>query len=304
MGQRKILISGGGGLIGRGVSNLLLKKGFTVVHLSRKENLNAEMPSYRWDIEKKFLDPRALHGITDVIHLAGAGIADQNWTAQRKQELIDSRVKSAELIFNSIQSEGIQLHSLIGASAVGFYGASTSDKIYAEKDPPASDFLGTCCKMWEKSYEAFNNSGIRTVIFRIGIVISRHGGALAKLAAPVCFGAGAALGSGKQYVPWIHEKDLHRLFLSAIESQEMSGIYNAVATEHCTNSQLTKAIAKTLHRPLLLPNVPGFVLRLTLGERADMILEGSRVSNNRLLSSGFQFEFPEILPALMDSLKE
>jgi uncharacterized protein len=164
--------------------------------------------------------------------------------------------------------------------------------------------MGTCCKMWEKSYEAFTNSGIRTVIFRIGIVLSKHGGALSKLATPVRFGAGAALGTGKQYVPWIHEKDLHRLFLYGIESETMNGIYNAVAPEHCNNSQLTHSIAKTLHRPVLLPNVPAFVLRLALGERANMILEGSRVDSNRITSSGFQFEFPELESALADSLNK
>ncbi|MFN6038486.1 MAG: NAD-dependent epimerase/dehydratase family protein, partial [Bacteroidota bacterium] len=160
--SRKILITGGSGLIGSHLSKALKEKGYEVVILGRKENLKSEIPIYKWDITSCFIDERAFEGVTDVIHLAGAGIADSSWTNQRKQELIDSRVKSAALLIEFLQKFDVKLHSFTGASAIGYYGAYTTEKVFFETDLPANDFLGKCCKVWEESYQPIIDVGVRT----------------------------------------------------------------------------------------------------------------------------------------------
>ena len=302
--MKKILITGGSGLVGSGLSHALSMEGHSVVHLSRKENLAARFPAYRWDPQKKQIDSRALEGVTDVIHLAGSGIADARWTPQRKQELMDSRTRTTELLYEEFLKQKHFPASLIGASAIGFYGAVTGEKIFTEADSPGKDFLAECSKRWENSYRLFQDAGVRTIILRIGVVISGRGGALKKLAAPVRLGAGAPLGTGKQFVPWIHEEDIFGIISYALKSPSMNGIFNAVAPEHCTNLDLTKSIAKTLKRPLVLPAIPALAMRILLGEMAVMLLEGSRVSCEKLLASGYSFRFSHLQDAIHQTLSE
>jgi uncharacterized protein len=301
--MKRILISGGSGLVGIATTQLLLENNYEVVHLSRRENLSGMVKAYRWDVDSGVLDERSLEGIDALIHLAGTGIADSRWTEQRKKEIIDSRVKSSELLFSRIKKKGIKLTTFIGASATGIYGAVTSDKIFNEQDPPASDFLGTCCKLWENSYVPVISSGVRTVVLRIPPVLSDRGGALVKMVGPIKKGFGSALGSGKQFLPWIHEKDMARIILFALREEKMSGIYNAVAPAHLTNEELTALIAKQLNKKLWAPKVPAFVLRLMFGEMAGMFLEGSRVSSEKIEAAGFRFSFPRIDGALADLLR-
>ena len=299
---RKILITGGSGLIGKHLSQALKTKGYQVVILGRKENLTEEIPVYRWDLNTSFIDERVFEGLTDVVHLAGAGIADSAWTQQRKQELIDSRVKNAALLKEFLFKKNIRLNSFTGASAVGFYGAVTKEHIFTENDPPSSDFLGTCCKLWEESYNEIISSGVRTSIIRVGVVLAREGGALKKLVAPVRFGCAAALGTGKQIVPWIHINDLVGIFLKAIEDQSMRGIYNAVAPQKISNYELTKSMAEVMHKPFFLPNVPSFVLNLAMGEMSSIVLEGSEISAEKIVKAGYAFKFTEIKEALKNLL--
>ncbi|MFN5183774.1 MAG: TIGR01777 family oxidoreductase [Bacteroidota bacterium] len=299
---RKILITGGTGLIGRHLSKYLKSKGYEVLILGRNENLTGEIPVYKWSIVDNQLDERALVGITDVIHLAGAGIADKAWSSDRKKELIDSRVKSAALIINEIQRNGIRLKSFVGASAIGFYGASTQEKVFNETDEAADDFLGTCCKLWENSYEPMMSSGVRTSIIRVGVVLAKEGGALKKLVAPVKLCLGAALGTGKQIVQWIHIDDLVQIFVKAIEDEKMNGVYNAAAPDKLSNYFLTKAIANVLGKPFFLPNVPSLMLKLTLGEMSCIVLEGSAVSAEKIQRAGYDFKYKKIEAALSELL--
>ena len=287
-----ILVTGGTGLIGSNLCNLLKSKGHNVLILSRGKTKKTNV--FHWDIEKKHIDNEAIINADYIIHLAGAGIADKRWTKSRKKQLIASRVDSTNLLFEKVKELNPNLKGFISASGIGFYGAITSKKIFQENDAPNNDFLSKICILWEKEVYKFNSLNIRTVVLRTGVVFSKEGGALEKIIKPIKLGAGASLGSGKQYMPWIAMEDLCNMYVSAIENIEIKGIYNAVAPEHITNEELTKSIAKTLKKPLWLPNIPSFFLKIILGELAVILLEGSRVSSEKIKKTGFNFLFPTI----------
>ncbi|MEX1382768.1 TIGR01777 family oxidoreductase [Lutibacter sp.] len=287
-----ILVTGGTGLIGSNLCNLLKSKGYNVSILSRSKTKKTNV--FFWDIKKKHVDNEAIINTDYIIHLAGAGIADKRWTKARKKELIASRVNSTNLLFEKVKELNPDLKGFISSSGVGYYGAITSEKIFQENDTPNSDFLSKICVLWEKEAAKFNSLNIRTVILRSGVVFSKEEGALEKIMKPIKLGVGAALGSGKQYMPWIAMEDLCNMYVSAIENAELNGVYNAVAPEHITNKGLTKSIAKTLKKPMWLPNIPSFVLKIALGELAIIILQGSRVSSEKIKKTGFNFVFPTI----------
>lgn len=293
-----ILITGGTGLIGKHLSSLLRKKGYKVTILSRS---NSEAPnSYYWDIEKGFIEEKAIIEADYIIHLTGAGIADSRWTKKRKKELVNSRVNSTKLLYQYIEKLNPNLKGFIAASGIGYYGAITSDKIFSEKDVVGKDFLATVCKLWEKESLKFDTINIRTVILRTGIVFSKKGGAYEKMSKPIKLGVGAALGSGKQYVPWIHISDLCNMYISAVENTKLHGIYNAVSLEHTTNKELTNCIAARLNTKIRFPNIPSFVLKTIFGKMAVILLEGSRVSSEKIIKTGFNFEFKTLKETLAD----
>ncbi len=293
----KILISGGSGLIGSALTNLLLANGHEVNHLSRSKSSENDIPTFVWDVEKGEIDDAAFQGVEAIIHLAGAGIADGRWTEQRKKIIIDSRVESANLLYRKAKELNAPLKVFVSASGISYYGMDTTEKIYSETDPPSDDFIGTCCVLWEKAADQFSDLA-RVVKLRTGIVLAANGGALEKIAQPVKFGFGAPLGSGDQWVPYIHIDDLCAMYLAAIENESYHGVYNAVNGDHVTNKDLTKETAKALKKPLWLPNVPSFVLRAVFGEMGRLILEGSRASAKKIKSAGFQFKYNTLRDAL------
>lgn len=297
----KILITGGTGLIGKHLSSYLTGLGHKVVLLSRRPHAHiSNCEVFEWNVETGFINEKAFDGVEHIIHLAGEGIADKRWTKLRKQAIIDSRIKSSALIASYVEKLNCKLKSFVGASAIGIYGAVTSDKIFEEADNSANDFLGTVCRLWESSYVPFQKMGINTNIVRLGNVLATDGGAYPKIAAPFNYGFGSALGTGKQFMPWIHINDLVRVLEAAIFLKLPGGIYNAVASEHITNFQFSKQLAKSLHKPFFMPKVPEFILKLMLGEMACIILNGSRVSNQKLIKQGFRFDFNQLSPALDD----
>ena len=299
----KVLISGGTGAIGQRLARDLKIQGHEVGLLSRSDGRQAEFKTYFWDPVRNELDEEALEGCEYIIHLAGAGIADKAWTTKRKKEIIDSRVKSTDLLFNKVKELGTPLKAFVAASAVGYYGQVTSDRIFKEKNKAANDFVGKTCFLWEQASEQFEELGIRTVRLRIGIVLMEDAGALEQMAKPVRMGLGAVLGSGRQYLPWIHWKDLVSLFSKAMTDSRMKGPYNAVAPSFVTNEEFTRALGRVLGKPIWLPKAPGFVLKAILGERASLLLQGSRISAEKVIDSGFKFEYPELEPALKDLLE-
>jgi uncharacterized protein (TIGR01777 family) len=290
-----VLITGGTGLIGSVLQSVLEAAGYEVILLSR--TLKNEK-SYLWDIEKNFIDKKAILKSNHLIHLAGSSIADKPWTEARKKEIIDSRVQSTQLLLKSFLQHQVELKTVLAASAIGYYGANTSEHIYVESDEPGKDFLAESCVAWEKATSKLKEVSDRLVQFRIGVVLDKDGGALKKIAQPVHFYAGAAIGSGKQYMPWIHVKDLCAMFLFALKNISVNGVYNAVSSSHINNEEFTKAIGRAINKPIILPAVPAFVLKAILGEMASMVLEGSRVSNQKIKETGFKFEFNMIDDAL------
>ena len=293
-----ILITGGTGLIGKHLCNVLRSKGYNILILSRNKTNNPN--TYYWNISENYIDPKAIQKADYVIHLAGAGIADKRWTKKIKKELIDSRVKSANLLFSKIKTLNPNLKGFFSASGIGYYGAITSEKIFKETDVSGNDFLATVCKVWEEASNQFNSLNIRTVILRTGVVFSKKGGAFEKMSQPIKLGFGSPIGTGNQYIPWIHIDDLCNMYVEAIENNELNGIYNAVAPDYVTNEFLTKSIATILDKKAWLPNVPSFMLKLIFGEMAVILLEGSRVSAEKIKSTGFKFKYPFLLEALKD----
>lgn len=299
----KVLIAGASGLVGSKLSDYLNKCGFEICHLSLN-NISSNYKTYLWNPSKNQIDLDAIENADVIINLSGAGIANKRWTKERKQEIIDSRVNSTLLISGAIKQSNKKPKLFISASGVGFYGMITSNKIFTEEDKPYNDFLGNTCVEWENAAKEIEKQNIRTVIFRISTVLSNKGGALKKLSVPFKFGLGAVLGNGKQYMPWIHIDDLCSMFKLAIENEKIKCTYNAAAPEHITNKEFSKTLSKTLKKPFWLPSVSSFILKLFLGEMADMILKGSRVSSQKIISEGFSFKFAHLNDALENLINE
>lgn len=295
-----ILISGGTGLVGKALTKRLNTEGHEVRILSRSPKSTDKIKSFYWNVEKNEIDEKAFDDVEHIIHLSGSGIADKRWTNERKQDIIDSRVNSMKLINNVVSKNNIQLKSFVGASAIGIYGMTTSNKIFTETDKGNDDFLTQTCTQWENSYQEIQSLSNKTCIIRIGVVLSKDGGALKRLLPLFNLGLGSAVGSGKQYMPWIHLTDLVSVFHEAVFNPNYTGIYNAVSTEETTNQSFSKQLTQNLSKPFFLPNVPAFALKLAFGEMANVLLEGSRVSNQKLIDTGFRFQFLTLSEALKD----
>lgn len=299
---KKIIITGGTGLIGTHLTKLLIQKGYTVAILTRNpEAYSGDALAYKWDIAKGYIDPEAFKGSNCIIHLAGAAVADKRWTPSRKEIIINSRVDSAQLLYNWLSENNHIIEAFISASGISYYKQNTGQRL-SEEAKSGNNFLAEVTKVWENSAENIKSLGIRTVIFRIGIVLSDKGGALVELAKPVRLGAAAPLGTGKQTMSWVHVSDLCRMFIFATENLKFEGIFNAVAPHPVTNREFIGEVAKVLNKVSFLPAVPSFVLKIILGERAEMVLDGANVSSEKLETRGFAFEFPKLTEALRDHL--
>lgn len=297
-----VLITGASGAIARVLSKKLENQ-YSIRFLTRKKEAENE---FEWDLENQIVDENAFENISHIIHLAGANISEKRWTEDRKKELISSRVDSAKLILNILKKKNLKLRSFISASGINFYGTKTTDKIFTENDAPGNDFLSEVVVVWEKAADEFKEQNIaeRVVKIRTAVVLSKNEGALAKMMTPIQFGIGSPLGSGKQYMPWIHIDDICSIYEFALKNPEVEGSYNASAPQHTTNENLTKLIVNVLNKPLFMPNVPTFILKLIFGELADALLEGSRASSEKIEKAGFEFQFPDLKMALEDLLKK
>ena len=293
----KVLITGGTGLIGKHLQNTLIKNNFKVVVLTRNPKKDNE---FRWSIDENYIDENALKDVTHIIHLAGAGIADKRWILKRKKELIDSRVKSTCLLLKKVTEYQIPLRGFISASGIGYYGAVTSDKIYTEEDAPKNDFISTICVQWEKATLQFEKANIPHTVLRTGVVLTKKNGALSKMNTPLFL---SALGTGRQYIPWIHIDDLCNLYLEAVNNPNFIGIYNAVAPEHQTNESFIKTLGSIIKKPVLPMNAPSFILKTALGEMAYMLLNGSRVSAQKT-NQFYNFVYPDLNSALKNIYNE
>jgi uncharacterized protein (TIGR01777 family) len=296
--SRHILLTGGTGLIGLKLTQQLLENGYKVSHLSRSPGKDPRVETYLWDIDKKLIDERCVDGVDVIVHLAGAGIADKRWTQKRKKELIDSRIKSIELLYDVLRHRKHKVNSFISASAIGYY-SDRGDELLTELSPPGNDFLAKCGMLWEDVADKGAALNLRIVKFRTGVVLA-NGGALAEISLPIKLYIGSPLGNGKQWIPWIHWKDVIDMYQYAIENESIKGVYNMVAPNPVTNKQLTKAVAKQLRKPLWPPVVPSFLLKLLLGEMSTVVLASTKVSARKIEDTGFRFKYPEIEPALRE----
>jgi uncharacterized protein len=299
----KILVTGATGLIGSRLLPMFRERGHDVAHIGRQKT-ETEHAGFIWDIQKHYLDPRALENVDTIIHLAGAGIADKPWTEARKREILESRTHSTRLLFQELKKRNHQVKTFVAASAIGYYGFESGERMLTETDPPGNDFLADVVRKWEAEVDQIETLGVRVVKVRIGIVLSNDGGALKEMAKPVRFSVGAPLGKGTQGISWIHIDDLCRIFVHVVENSELTGAFNGAGPYPVTNRELTEAIAKTLGKRILLPPVPAFVMRLLLGEMADLVLKGSRVSSQKIQDTGFRFQFNTLESALSDLLKK
>ncbi|MFD1258225.1 TIGR01777 family oxidoreductase [Mucilaginibacter terrae] len=293
-----VLITGGTGLIGRPLTQALLAKGFTVSHLSRSAGKNAKVKTFLWNVAKGEIDAGCISGVDTIIHLAGAGIADKRWTKKRKKLLIDSRTQSIKLVYDLLrQQPNHQVKNVISASATGYY-SNRGDEWLNEYSTPLNDFLGTCCIEWEKAVDEGLQFNLRITKFRTGVILTTKGGALPPLSLPVKFYVGTTLGNGKQYIPWIHIDDAVDMYMHAVDGQLPPDVYNMVAPSPVTNKQLTQAVARQLHKPLWLPSVPAFALKLVLGEMSLVVLGSTRVSAQKIQDAGYIFKYDNITDAL------
>ncbi len=284
--KESVLITGASGLVGRHLSELFREEGYRVLTLSR----NPKGPmAFRWDPTVGFIDPAAFEKIDHIVHLAGVGIGDKNWTVARKKEILESRVASCDLLFRTCQDYGIQLKSFVTASAVGYYGTGLTSVVFTEENAAGKGFLASVCEQWEQAANRFEEKDVRTVKIRTGIVLAADGGILPRMALPVRMGLGTAFGNGKQCIPWIHVQDLCRIYLEAIREANWRGAYNAVAPETATNRRFTKELARLFHKPFWPVSIPAFPLRLMLGQRSELLLKGNQVMSVRLPKTFFQF---------------
>ncbi|RSK51440.1 TIGR01777 family oxidoreductase [Hymenobacter rigui] len=296
--SRKVLITGGTGMIGTRLAEMLIDGGYEVALLSRTPG-SGRFRSFRWDPTAGIIDEAAVPYADFIVNLAGSSVSDGKWTQERKREILSSRLAGTQLVARELAKQNHHVQAFISASAIGIYG-DRDDQVVTEETPPAADdFLAEVCQQWEAAAQGVaTHDHIRTAIFRIGIVLSPEGGALVPLARTVKMMAGAPLGSGKQYMSWIHLDDLCRLFMQALEQPQWQGTYNAVAPNPVTNQEFTETLAEVLHRPLVLPKVPEFGLKLVMGEMSEIVLASQRVSAEKTLQQGFRFEFPQLRGAL------
>lgn len=301
--KKNILISGGSGFVGRHLTDLLIEKGFSVSILSRSEKKNTDNISYfKWDVSNQIIDEAAVLNADYIIHLAGENIVGKRWTAKRKAVIIDSRVQSAQLLYSVLKKNNKKLDAFISASAVGIYGAVNGQEICTEETALAHDFVGFVCQKWEGTIDFIENLHIRTVKIRTGMVLGKNEGFLKKLIPVFKYRLGSVLGSGKQYMPWIHIDDLCRVYLEAVVNEEMNGPFNAAVNDNSTNAVFSKMLARLFGYSIWLPHVPAFVLKLAMGEMSKIVLNGRRVSPEKLEKLGFQFKYKNLEEALRNCL--
>lgn len=299
----KILITGATGLIGKDIIRLCEQRGYKVHYLTTsKEKLikTDTVSGFYWNPGIQEIDEKCLKGVDGIINLAGSSIA-QRWTTKNKREILNSRTNSIQLLHKLLVQNSNKVKSIVSASAIGIYPSSFSKEYDESEQILSNSFLGKVTKSWEEEMDRLNDLHIRICKLRIGIVLSKKGGALAQFTKPIKFGFGAALGSGNQFQSWIHNTDIANLFLFALESN-LKGVYNAVAPNPVTNKEMTKLIADQLKKPLWLPNVPSILLKIFLGEMAAIALESQKVNNSKILDSGFSFKYENIVDALSDCL--
>lgn len=287
-----ILITGGTGLVGAALVKKLQKRNHTVRILTRSES--EEENEFHWNVAEKIIDEKAFENLDCIIHLAGANISGR-WTDAYKKELFSSRIDSADFLRKYCKEKEIKLKSFISASGINYYGTFTSDQFLSEElGIIKNDFLAKLCRAWENAADEFSIIADRVICLRTAVVLSKDGGAYPMLKKTVDLNIGSAVGTGKQWMNWIHIDDLVNIYVEAVENSAINGKYNAVADEIPTNAVFMEKLAKSADKFFLPFNVPSFVLKSVFGEMSSIILEGTRADNKKIKSQGFDFKYAHL----------
>ena len=301
----KVLVTGATGTIGRAICERLAAEGHSIVVLSRRPENARVVPgaqAFRWDAEREVPPVEAWAGVDAVVHLAGEPVAGGRWTDEQKRRIRDSRVLGTRHLIDGMKALANPPRVLVSASAVGYYG-NRGDAQLDESSAPGEGYLVDVCREWERQSERAREFGVRVVLLRIGVVLSKTGGALEKMLLPFKLGLGGRLGSGRQWFPWIHLDDIVGIVQHALATPEAQGPLNGAAPGIVTNEEFTRQFAAALHRPVFFP-VPEFALRLMMGEMAAVVLASQRVLPKATIAAGYQFKFPDLTPALVDVLNQ
>jgi uncharacterized protein (TIGR01777 family) len=307
--MKTVLISGGTGLIGSALCRVLLQKDYSVIILTRSTEkysvLTPKLSYAKWNIQQQVIDRSAITRSDYIIHLAGAGISDKRWTTKRKSEILESRIRSSELLIKGLRENPNEVKAVVSASGIGWYGPGTpggegsEHQPFTEAHPAAEDFLGQTCKEWEASIDPVTALGKRLVKFRTAIALTNEGGALTEFKKVIRFGIAPILGNGKQVMSWIHIDDLVRLYVYAIENDKLQGVYNAVAPQIVTNKKFILQLARSMRGRFFVPVfVPGFILQILRGEVSIEVLKSATVSPEKIIREGYTFLYPSLSSAL------
>lgn len=288
-----VLITGGTGFIGGALSQELKSSGHSVLITTRLQTYSKE--KLTWNLPA-LISSDTMSNIDAVVNLAGESIASGRWTKTRKERIMSSRTNITRALVQSMQNANPKPKVLISASAIGFYGPC-GDEFVTEDAPPGTNFLADVCKAWEAEALKAEEMGVRVVLVRIGGVLESDGGALPKMIMPFKFFLGGPIGSGKQWFSWIHRDDITGIIKYALENKSISGPINLTAPDPVTNKEFSSAIGRAISRPSWLP-VPGFIVKITLGELGDILLTGQRVLPEKALKAGYKFKHPDVDEAL------
>jgi len=299
----KVLITGATGMIGSELAALFLQNGISVHYLTTsKKEIKSEnnFQGFYWNPQQGMIDENCMLGVDSIIHLAGASIS-KRWTQSYKQEIIESRIVSANLLYKILKSNPHQVKQFVSASAIGIYPDSLS-KLYTEDEKSVDgSFLGNVVVKWEESVDKFKLLNINVCKIRTGLVLSKKGGMLQELLKPIKLGLGSPFGTGKQWQSWIHIHDLLHLYFYVV-THEWQGIYNAVSPNAITNTTLTKSVAEKLRKPFFMPNIPKFLMKFILGEMHILLFTSQKVSAQKAIDNGFEFRYKNLDAALKDLL--
>lgn len=297
--EKKILLTGGTGFIGKELIKHLIGQGYQINILTRKppKTKTPYISYYQWDINQSYIDLECFKGVEIIINLVGANISEKRWSHKRKLEIMESRVKSAALLYENLKKHKFPIKKLISASASGYYGAVTRKHIFTETDPAGKDFLARVCENWERSILQFEELKIKVIIFRLGVIIG-NGGLFATMSNFARKGINPSLGSGKQYVPWVSLEDTASAFIFGLEKDSLEGVFNLNADEHIQMNDIAKEILNHYHKKRWTPNAPSFIIKLLFGSMSDLLLKGSRIKNDKIKSAGFNFKHSNLKEAI------
>lgn len=301
--MKNVLITGASGITGQNLSDQLSKKGYNIKHLKNNFTFKVnKYPTYYWNTLNNYIDLNAFNDIDIIIHLAGTPINEKRWNNNQKNKILKSRINGIKIILNSIKKQNKLPKLFISASGINYYGYGSNNikKSFEENDPPGNDFLSKVTKLWELNAKKIEKLGIRVVQLRTGIILSKNSNILNILNRIINFYLGATLGSGNQIISWIHIYDLCKIYIKAIENDKLIGIYNAVAPEQIKNKYFINKIAFFLKKPILLPKIPEFIIKLIYGEMSSIILKGNHISIKKLLKTNFYFKYPTLEKAFTE----